>query len=140
MRFTRKQYGIGARIGGGWNFLKTEAQTVTGIYVPIEINHFLPIREQWMAELGAGMIYRRLSYNNKTTPIDSSSSALAPYLDVAIRYTPQKKRIFFRLAYTPAWMEKNENQIGTLRASDLQSDWGVSMGVRWGGAFLRNLK
>src|SRR5688500_15122068 len=131
MRFAKKADGIGARTGFGWFMVKTDEQTVTGITVPIEVNYFIPLKQSFFLELGAGLLYRRTAYNNKIGPIDSAGSRTSEYLDLALRYQAPGSRFLLRAAFTPVLDKSNDIQAGPFIVSD-RSLFGVSLGIRLG--------
>jgi len=130
-RFSKKANGLGLRTGAGMILAKENSQHTSNFSVPLEINYISKIQDYLFLELGAGLLYQNISYNNKNSPVDSGASHLSEYLDFAVRYYLPGQRFFFRAAYTPVFNAPNSIPFSLL-AFGRHSRAGLSLGLDLG--------
>jgi hypothetical protein len=99
MRFTKKESGIGGRIGIGGFSLGPKDNKTTAIFIPVGLNYIVGKDERHYFEFGGGITSVILS-DNFAGGSEKFKSTFG-YVDIGFRLQPKEGGVFFRAAITP---------------------------------------
>jgi hypothetical protein len=99
MRFTKKESGIGGRVGIGGFSLGSKDNRATAIFIPVGLNYIVGKDERHYFELGGGITSVILSDN--ITGGSQKFKSTFGHIDIGFRLQPKEGGFFFRAVVTP---------------------------------------
>lgn len=101
MRFTKKENGIGGRVGIGGFSLGSKSNRFTAIFIPIGVNYIVGKDERNYFEFGGGITPVIVKNNNPNS--SSNFESTFGHLDIGYRMQPKNGGFFFKAAITPVF-------------------------------------
>jgi hypothetical protein len=101
MRFTKKESGIGGRVGFGGFSLGSKSEKSTAIFIPVGLNYIVGKDGRHYFEFGGGITSVILS--DKSTGSNETFKNTFGHLDIGFRLQPKEGGFFFRATITPVF-------------------------------------